>query len=236
MSNNYFIFKQFAVNQDRAGFKVGTDGVLLGALAETEGKSSILDIGTGTGLIALMLAQRSDAAITAIEPDPGSFSQACDNIRASRWADRIRIEKCTLQNFRSPVSKFDLIVTNPPYFIDSLRNPDSAKSMARHNITLTHKDVLDGAERLLEPEGTLQLILPCAEGNIFITEAMSCGFYCNRKVNIKPSPSSEIIRLIMSFSRERGEVTESILIIETGKRHDFTKEYRELTKEFYLKF
>ncbi len=235
MSNNYFSFKQFTVNQDSAVFKVGTDAVLLGALAEVNGKNFILDIGTGTGIIALMLAQRSDASIIAIEPDPVSFSQACDNIRNSRWADRIRVEKCTIQDFR-PQGKFDLIVANPPYFIDSLKNPDSAKSIARHNVTLAHDDIVEGAERLLEPKGTLQLILPRAEGEIFIAEAQKSGFYCNRKVNIKPSPSNEIIRLILSFSRERMEVAESFLTIEAGKRHDFTKEYRELTKGFYLKF
>jgi len=236
MGNNYFIFKQFTVNQGKCAFKVGTDGVLLGAAADVAGKSSILDIGTGTGLIALMLAQRCTAKITAIEPDRDSFLQASENFRQSRWADRINIKYCTLQNFREKERSFDLIVTNPPYFIDSLKNSDPLKSASRHNDNLTHRDILEGADRLLSDDGNLQLILPYEEGRVFISLAEKFDFYSNDILNIKPNPDSEIKRLIICFSRKEKHFSERFLTIENGKRHDFTEEYIAITKDFYLKF
>lgn len=236
MANNYFHFKQFTINQEKCAFKVGTDGVLLGVCADVTGRKRILDIGTGTGLIALMLAQRCDAEITAIEPDHNSFVQASENVKRSKWSNRISIENCALQNFAPDNPKFDLIVTNPPYFTDSLKNPDPVKSTARHNDRLTHSDILTGAARLLEENGLLQLILPYDEGNIFIAEAQGYGFYCNSILRIKPMPSSEIRRLILDFTRKRQKPTEHFLTIEKGKRHEFTEEYVKLTREFYLKF
>jgi len=236
MPNSYFRFKQFTINQDKCAFKVGTDGVLLGACADIEGKKRILDIGTGTGLIALMLAQRCDSEITAIEPDCDSFSQASDNINNCKWSSRIRIENCSLQDFNPEDSGFDLIVSNPPYFIGSLKNPDPVKSKVRHNDNLTHSDILKGSSRLLHKDGLLQLILPYDEGNIFIAEAQEHGFYCNTILKIRPLPSSEIRRMILGFGRKRIKPVESFLTIEKGKRYDFTQEYVNLTKDFYLKF
>jgi tRNA1Val (adenine37-N6)-methyltransferase len=236
MANSFFRFKQFTINQDKCAFKVGTDGVLLGACANVTGMKRILDIGTGTGLIALILAQRCDAEIIAIEPDNDSFVQASENVRLSKWSGRIRIENCTLQNFYPDNISFDLIVSNPPYFIDSLKNPDPAKSDTRHNDSLTHSDILTGARRLLAEDGLLQLIMPYDEGNIFIAEAQEHGFYCNSILKIRPMPSSEIRRLILGFTRKRTKPAERFLTIEKGKRHEFTEEYINLTKDFYLKF
>lgn len=236
MANSYFIFKQFTINQDKCPFKVGTDGVLLGACADITEKKRILDIGTGTGLIALMIAQRCDAEIFAIEPHRNSYLQAMQNVADSKFADRIRVENFTLQDFTTDKIKFDLIVTNPPYFIDSLKNPDPAKSNARHNDSLTHEDILKGAERLLDDGGAFQLILPYDEGNIFIAEAQEYGYFCNSILKIRPMPSIEIRRLILGFSRRRTKPSESFLTIEKGKRHEYTGEYISLTKDFYLKF
>ncbi len=236
MSSGCFRFKQFIINQGKSAFKVGTDGVLIGAAADVSGKKSILDIGTGTGLIALMLAQRSSASITALEPDIDSFLEASENIRQSKWANRIKIENSTLQNFMGRGKGFDLIVTNPPYFIDSLKNPDPSKSVARHNDNLSHKDLLEGADRLLSDEGDLQLILPYEEGLIFMSLARKMGFYASDILNIRPKPDSEIKRLILRFSREEKHFSERFLTIDNGKRHDFTDEYIALTKDFYLKF
>jgi tRNA1Val (adenine37-N6)-methyltransferase len=219
MANNYFNFKQFTINQEKAAFRVGTDGVLLGAYADVRSAGRILDVGTGTGLIALMLAQRCDAEIVAIEPDHDSFLQSCENINSSRWNDR-----------------FDLIVTNPPYFSDSIRNPDTRKAIARHNDTLTSGDILMHSSRFLSQQGKLQLIMPFIEGNIFIAEAADYGFFCHDLLRIKPLPTSEIRRLIMSFGRERKKPSEKFLTIEHGKRHEFTEEYKKLTGEFYLHF
>jgi tRNA1Val (adenine37-N6)-methyltransferase len=236
MANNYFNFKQFTVFQERTAFKVGTDSVILGACIAIENAKRILDIGTGTGLIALMLAQRCDAEIFAIEPDPESFLEASENIRQSKWSKRINIVNCQLQDYLPDGPGFDLIVTNPPYFIDSLKNPDPAKSNARHNVSLSHADILSGVCRLLKEEGKLFIILPYPEGNVFIAEAQEYGFYCNRKLKVKPNPSATIKRLVLGFSRNRTKVSEKFLSIEKGKRHEFTEEYINLTKDFYLKF
>jgi tRNA1Val (adenine37-N6)-methyltransferase len=235
MSNNYFTFKQFTVSQGESAFKVGTDGVLLGACADVAGSGKILDIGTGTGLIALMLAQRCNALITAIEPDHESFTECCENINKSPWKDRVTAIESTLQDFRSDV-KYDLIVTNPPYFSGSLVSQDLRKSSARHDISLSSSDILRSLNELLSEDGHLQLILPYAEGNIFIAEAAEHGYYCQDILKIRPLLTSEIRRLILRFGRMRVRPVEKFLTIEYGRRHEFTDEYKRLTGDFYLKF
>lgn len=236
MPNSYFNFKKFTINQDRASFKVGTDGVILGAYADVSDKKRILDIGCGTGLISIMLAQKSQAEIVSIEPDEESFNQACENVRSCSWSSRITVLKTDLQSFKPLTEQFDLIVSNPPYFTDSLKNPDPRKSSARHNDSLTSKELLTEVAGLLESDGCFQVILPYIEGNILIAEAQEFGLYCNSILKIRPLPTSEIRRMIITFSRERKPVTEKFLTIEHGKRHEFTEEYINLTKDFYLKF
>lgn len=235
MPNDHFSFKQFTIRQDRCAFKVGTDGVILGAYADVSVAGRILDIGSGTGLIAIMLAQRSKAEITALEPDEESFGQLLENVAACPWKLRINPVNGGLQDF-VPSEKFDLIVSNPPYFKDSLRNPDLRKSAARHNDSLSHDDLLKGTLRLLDDNGKLQVILPFAEGNVFIAEAAGYGLYCNEILRIKPLPGSGIRRLVLSFGRFRAKTAEKFLTIEHGPRHEFTDEYRNLTRDFYLKF
>ena len=236
MANDYFSFKHFTIYQHRSAFKVGTDGVLLGAYADISGVRNILDIGSGTGLISMMLAQRCDAQITAIEPDYESFKQTCENISRCDWHNRITVEHSDLQNFNSKHEKFDLIVTNPPYFSDSLKSPDSRRSAARHNDSLTTVEILEGVLKLLNDDGRLQLIMPYVEGNVFIAEANKYGLYCNNILKIKPLPNAEIRRLILTFSRFQKKPIEKLLTIERGSRHEFTEEYINLTKDFYLKF
>jgi len=236
MANNYFSFKQFTINQDRCSFKVGTDGVLLGACADVWGVKKILDVGTGTGLIALMIAQRCEAEIIAIEPDRESFEQACSNVNNSKWVSRIKVVNASLQEYDPSDVKFDLIVSNPPFFSDSLRNPEPVKASARHNDTLSNEDLLKSVNRLLETGGRFQVILPYVEGNIFIAEAQEYGLYCSDMLKIKPLPTSEIRRLILTFLKQRQKPAERFLTIEHGRRHEFTEEYINLTKDFYLKF
>ena len=267
MRNNWFDFKQFRIVQDRSAFRVGTDGVLLGAWASFAGRERILDAGTGTGVIAIMAAQRSNAAIIAIEPDMLSAEEACVNVKASRWSDRISVENITLQVFAESSEKqnnpdnqeyqenqgksgsqrepgksgfqgiqFDMLVTNPPFFTDSLHNSDRRLSNARHNITLSQLDLIESAEKLLSPAGVLSLILPWEEGRAFITTAACYGFYCNRITRVRSLPSLPAHRLLMEFSKERTPFQSDWLIISNGERKDYTVEYRELTKEFYLEF
>lgn len=235
MANNFFKFRKFTINQDKTAFKVGTDGVLLGACADLSGAARILDIGTGTGLVALMTAQRSGADIVAIEPDATSYLQALDNVRDSPWSDRIIVIKEKFQSYHAAEkNKFDLIITNPPFFRDSLKNPDPARSAARHTDSLSSDEILRGTIALLNDNGSLQLILPYVEGNLFIAEASLIGLYCNRIIKIKPNPSGNIIRLILKFERVKKQLSEKFLTIETGIRHRYTEEYREITKDFYL--
>jgi tRNA1Val (adenine37-N6)-methyltransferase len=235
MANNYFSFKQFTINQDKSAFKVGTDGVLLGASADLTGVSDILEIGAGSGLISLMLAQRCNAEITAIEPDQDSYNQCCENVNRTDWRNRINVFHTDLQNYKPLTAKFDLIVTNPPYFCDSLKSPDLRKSSVRHNDSLSSEVILEGAVRLLKEDGRLELIMPYVEGNIFIAEAARYSFFCNNILKIRPLPESKVRRLIMTFSRIRKSPVEKFLTIEHG-RHQFTEDYISLTKDFYLKF
>ena len=236
MSSNYFKFKQFTVHQEHAPFKVTTDSVLLGAWADFRGAKSILDIGAGTGILSLMAAQRSLAQIVALEPDAGSFMQAGLNICASRWHKRIILINTRLQDyFPAAGLLFDAIITNPPFFVDSLPNPDAGKAMARHSLSLSHREILEAAPRLMTPSGTLQLVLPVSEAAIFIEMASSLGLHCKRKLNVKPTPAIPPSRVLMTLGCSQGNVEESTIIIEKEGRHNYSDEYVSLTKEFYLK-
>ncbi len=235
MPNSFFNFKQFTIRQDRCAFRVGTDGVILGAYADVSTAKRILDIGSGTGLIALMLAQRSKADITALEPDNESYQQLLENISASKWDDRIHAVNGIIQEY-NPEFRFDLIVSNPPYFINSIKNPDARRSAARHNDNLSHQDLLKSVSELLEDKGIFSVIMPFAEGNIFIAEASEYGLFCNSILKIKPLPASDIRRLVVSLSRHKTKTAEKYLTIEHGPRHEFTEEYKVLTRDFYLKF
>ena len=200
------------------------------------GAGKILDIGSGTGLISIMLAQRCDAEITAIEPDQESIYSDIENVNQCPWHDRIKVVHTTLQDFNHDHGWFDLIVTNPPYFNNSLKNPDPGKAAARHTGSLTAKEIIEGVLKFMKEDGSLQLVLPYVEGNIFIAEASKYGLYCNNILKIKPLPTSEIRRLILKFSKIQKKPSESFLTIEHGRRHEFTEEYINLTKDFYLKF
>jgi tRNA1Val (adenine37-N6)-methyltransferase len=204
-------------------------------MADISKVESILDIGSGTGLISLMLAQRCNALITAIEPDLESFLQSLENIEHCPWSDRITVLNSDLQNFNPGPVKFDLIVSNPPYFADSLRNPDPRKSAARHNDSLSTDELLKGVVRLMKDNGRFQLIMPYIEGNIFIAEAHKYGMYCNGILKVRPLPGAEVRRLILTFETTKKNHFEKFLTIEHG-RHEYTEEYINLTKEFYLKF
>ncbi len=237
MANNYFKFKQFTIHQEGAAFKVTTDSVLLGAWVSLDGVLSVLDIGTGTGILALMAAQRSNAMIVAVEPDQASFVQAGYNIADSPWHERINIVNSTLQDYTPEHGVlFDTIITNPPFFNASLPNPDARTAAARHTLTLTHAELLEAAQLLLSPVGTLQLVLPVAEEILFEKMASSTGFYCSRKLTIRPTPSLAPARVLLTLSQNEDGCEETEIVIEKGGRHIYSEEHVSLTKEFYLKF
>ncbi len=237
MANNYFRFKQFTIHQEQAAFRVTTDSVLLGAWAGFDGVQSVLDIGTGTGILALMAAQRSNAGIVAVEPDHASFVQAGLNISGSPWPGRITLVNSTLQDYLlRNTMMFDTLLTNPPFFNAALPNRDSRKAAARHSLTLTHAELLQAARMLLSPGGTLQLVLPVAGAKLFEGMASSAGLYCRRRLLIRPTPSLPPARVLMALSGNAGVCHDEELVIEKGGRHIYSEEYVSLTKEFYLKF
>lgn len=237
MPNSWFQFKQFKVNQDKTAMKVGTDGVLLGAWADVENSNQILDVGTGTGLIALMLAQRApQATVLGIDVDSEAAMQASQNFADSPWNDRLSAQKSDFKNFhQSDDSKFDHIVSNPPYFRSSLKSPQVSRTLARHDTDLTYESLISSTLENLSEEGRFSVVLPYVEGSIFIALAASKGLFCSRKVNVYPTPTSAIKRLLLEFRREKqAKPTESDLIIEVEGRHIYSPEYVSLTREFYL--
>lgn len=237
MANQFFDFKQFRINQEKSAFKVGTDGVLLGAWATVQQGGRALDIGTGTGLLAIMVAQRSGMTVTAIEPDSLSAEEATENVKNCRWSKRIRVLNISLQDHTIPTGeKYNLIISNPPYFSDSVLNSDRRLSGARHNLTLGADEILSAASLMLADDGILSVILPYTEGNMFIATASGYGLYCNRMTRVKPLPSKGIKRLLMEFSGSKDQLKSDYLTIEKGDRHDYSTDYISLTKDFYLEF
>jgi tRNA1Val (adenine37-N6)-methyltransferase len=210
---------------------------MLGAWAQLKDAKNVLDIGTGTGILALMAAQRSVAQIVAVEPDPGSYMQAGLNISDSPWHNRITLINTRVQDyFPAAGLLFDAVITNPPYFVDSLPNPDPGKAMTRHSFNLSHLELLEAALRLMTSSGILQLVLPVNEAGQFIEMAASLGLYCQRKLIVKPIPAIPPSRVLMTLGRSQGSVEESTIIIEQEGRHNYSDEYVSLTKDFYLKF
>jgi tRNA1Val (adenine37-N6)-methyltransferase len=232
-----FKFKQFAVDQNDVAMKVGTDGTLLGAWASLQSATHILDIGTGTGLIAIMAAQRSPSAqITAIDIDEDCVAQARDNASASPWTERIEVVHSALQDYQ-PQHMFDHIVSNPPYFIGSQLPPDAARSTARHTATLPFDELVRGVVRLLADDGALSLILPPTEMERFRSAARGILF-TTRECHVWSTPDSGVRRIMAELRTEppaEPPVAEKI-IIEAYGRHGYSEEYIRLTQDFYLKF
>lgn len=229
-----FRFKQFAVEQDSVAMKVGTDGVLLGAWAECGEARRVLDIGTGTGLIALMIAQRSDAqSIVGIDIDAAAVECAASNFENSPWSERLTAIKSSAQEYGD--GTFDLIVSNPPYFVDSLLCPDSRRTVARHTTELTFEQLDSSVCRLLDRErGRFALILPTEQMESYLAKTK---LKVVRRCDVYPLPERAVKRVMveLSFDGVQSATTES-LVIENGARGDFSDQYRALTADFYLKF
>lgn len=234
MPNPYFTFKQFTIRHDRCAMKVGTDGVLLGAWTDLSHSRQILDIGTGTGLIALMLAQRCpEARITAIDIDTDAIGQAQENIQASPWKERVEAK---LQNIctYTDSGKFDTIVSNPPYFIDSLKCPDHQRNTARHTDTLDAGRLIRKVAELLTPDGRFSLILPAEQTDELISLAESHGLYPSRQTWVITRPGLMPKRILMEFRKTPATFHPDELVIEL-ERHVYSEDYIALTKDFYLK-
>lgn len=239
-----FRFKQFSVNNSASGLKVGTDGVLLGVLAGASVKDPmrILDIGTGTGLVALMLAQRFPSAdITGIDIDPDAAMEASENFAASPWAARLTAICCPLQEFnaldpKSPESavpaKWDIIASNPPFFENSLKAPDAQRSTARHTDTLSYRDIVVFARENMAPGGTLAVILPSSEETAMQRYAASFGLYPQHITYVRTTSTKAPKRIVVQLGFERCvPAREELVMMDGGK---YTPAFKELTGEFYL--
>lgn len=238
MANNYFQFKQFIIQQEKAAMKVGTDGVLLGAWACVENCHRILDVGTGTGLIALMLAQRNKKAeIQAIDIDEGAVLQAKENFIASPWNERLAVEQISVQNYKAEyTNKFDHIVSNPPYFNNSLKNNNQSKAMARHTHMLSFRELINSAILLTNENGKLSVVLPYGSEIDFCKTAQDEGFSLSRILRIKPTPKKSYSRVLIELTKQdKVTLYEEEMIIEDKGRHAYSDKYIELTKAFYIK-
>lgn len=232
-----FQFKQFKIEQDRCAMKVGTDGVLLGAWTPLiNNPYNILDIGTGTGVIALMLAQRSQAEqIDAIEIDDDAYEQATENFENSSWNDRLYCYHAGLDEFVEEVEEeFDLIVSNPPFYTDDYKSGDNQRDNARFEDSLPFEELVEAADYFLSDQGIFALIIPFKEEEKITTLCKERALYPLKITRVKGTPTSEIKRSLLAFTRIQQTPLIDELIIEIA-RHQYTDEYIELTKEFYLK-
>jgi len=249
MPNSYFRFKQFTIHQDRCAMKVCTDSCILGAWTAlrinevrnnpgngvkniTEGKvGNILDIGTGTALLSLILAQKTNARIDTIEYDPETCLQAGENIRLSPWADRIQLLEGDVRDYIFPTA-YDYIITNPPFFESDLRSPEQKKNMAKHNESLTLEILTSLIRSNLQPDGAFSILLPFHRNDYFKKLAGENGFFLQEELILKQTPSHAPFRSILLFSKKESQkiIYEELTIKKEGK---YSAEFKVLMQDYY---
>jgi tRNA1Val (adenine37-N6)-methyltransferase len=234
MSNDYFRFKQFTVKQDKTAMKVGIDSVMLGSWASVDGsEKNVLDIGTGTGLLALMMAQRiPDARIIACEIDENACEQARENIASSEWNERITVINTDIRTYTQNSGKFDLIICNPPYFEKSLKSQNSKRNFARHNDCLPFPDLIDCVHRLLCDTGRFALIVPEEKASAIIELAGAKKLFPARRLNVKPNEIKPVSRVILELGYTLQTPEENTLTVRAGNA--YSADYRSMTEDFYL--
>ncbi len=234
-----FRFKKFEVFQEGAPMKVGTDGILLGAWVGLDRANRILDIGTGTGVIAIMLGQRtSKALVHGIDIDPEAAKQAEENMAACGWSNRLRSFTGSIQDYvLKSDTQYDLIVSNPPFFSGGTLSEAAERTSVRHTVKLPHGDLLRAVQQLLAEDGTFALILPLIEGLRFEELAQSYQLFCNRKCEVRSRPSKPVERLLLEFGKTQQPQQQEELILQEKTGEDaWTEAYRELCRDFYLDF
>jgi tRNA1Val (adenine37-N6)-methyltransferase len=235
MSNTFFRFKQFVIHQDRCAMKVCTDSCILGAWTaqELQQVKTVLDIGTGTGLLSLMLAQKSDTSIDAIESDPDAARQAGENIQLTPWCNRIRVVEADIRDYPAPAS-YDFIITNPPFYELDLHSPQNKKNKAKHAVGLSLGELMEAIGNNLKPDGSFSILLPHHREPYFEKLAAYGGFSLIRKLRVHQTHSHGPFRSICLFSyRKPVDVVSEILVIKEpdGK---YSEEFIELMKDYYL--
>ena len=235
MGNPYFQFKTFCVWHDKCAMKVGTDGVLLGAWAQVDHATTALDVGTGSGLIALMLASRSSQIqVTAIDIDKDAVNQAADNFEKSSFASRLTVRQ---EDFGHATDKaratYDLIVSNPPFFTEKVLCPDTRRSMARSNTHLPFELLLENSATLLNPNGHLSVIIPFSESASFIAEAAAHGLYLYRRCDVRSTERKPPVRTLLELGRHGGDTQTDLLTIH-AHGGGLSPEMKQLTEDFYL--
>lgn len=232
-----FTFKQFSVNQDRCAMKIGTDGVLLGAWTPLiNSPYNVLDIGAGTGILSLILAQRSNAEqIDAIEIDEDAYEQCVENFEASSWGDKLFCFHAGLDEFvDEPEDEYDLIISNPPFYTDDYKSDNTSRDLARFEDALPFEELIEAAALLLSDKGIFSVIIPYKEEERFISICKELDLHALKITRVKGTPTSEIKRSLLAFCRIEQTPLIDELTIEIS-RHEYTPEYIELTKDFYLK-
>jgi tRNA1Val (adenine37-N6)-methyltransferase len=233
MANSWFQFKKFRIRQDRAAMKVTTDACLLGAWADAEAAQSILDIGTGTGLLALMVAQRSTALVDAIEIDPASVEQAKENVNASPWASRIHVMQHDVKAF-FPGKKYDLIICNPPFFENQLHSPFPSKNQARHNVSLNSSELIASVMRLLDSPGKWVVLLPYSQKEELVSKVKSVPLNLTRQLFIRDQPHVDFRRVILQFQTAliAPPITETLSLKNAEGK--YSAGFIRLMKDYYL--
>jgi len=239
MSNQAFKFKQFSIDQDRCAMKIGTDGVLLGAWSSLDhNPASILDIGTGTGLIALMLAQRSGAElIDALEIEENAYEQSVENFEKSDWGDRLFCYHAAFDEFVEEMQeeeKYDLIISNPPFYSEDYKTGNEKRDQARFAEALPLTELIEGASLLLSENGRFDIIIPFSEESNALNIAKEHSLFPNRVTRVKGTESSPVKRSLISFGFGETETEIDELVLEIS-RHNYTEEFKDLVKDFYLK-
>lgn len=237
MSKKPFKFKQFTLEQDKCAMKVGTDALLLGSWTTVEKHQNfILDIGAGTGILALMMAQRSEAPlIDALEIDDRAYEQCVANFENSPWNDRLFCYHASLETFTKEIDEqYDLIISNPPFYAGDYKSNDAQRNLARSESLLPFRHLIESASKLLAENGIFSVVIPYSEETNFIALAAKVRLYPKHILRVQGTPSSSVKRSCVEFSFQKSETLLDELIIETS-RHQYTQDYINLTKDFYLK-